>query len=468
MGTTTRARRRAGLSVCVLIAAVSLAGCGEHGDVTGVARGAAPQRVEGAGGTAAPNEAAALRELTRAAALAMGDAGLRQEIGREMRDHGVTREHKLELRRFVEGTTGAALLAKMTERAGLTRDSVGRLIAAVRPLEFYMPARAHRQRWRGEAVFVASQLRESDPIIGFDEDGHSVALGTTPPVTPTFALVPVETDFASARVPSRNFAVPSEAGARAPTIRPSTHVASSAAHRNLISLCDPTTMLCDPSGADSGGGSPQTIPSNAPTGLYLTFADFYDVKEPWIKGDPEIEAYVLGPGLADPNTQLRALHCSGQTQPGWYYFDQNQDDWYGSVLLYTQADMLANNFSMQASDARQFAVVMYEDDYQPCVIHDDGSELMSSISWAAAWAYKTFGLLGDCQSVVCAAVVFLMYVPEVVQWTWSSALTNDDFLGLAIDRRYVPAYNNIYATHALMDGTTLNGGIALQWHIYGQ
>ncbi|HEX7018509.1 MAG TPA: hypothetical protein VF159_00755 [Gemmatimonadaceae bacterium] len=459
MTTTTSARRATGLSAWAwVVAAATLGACAEGPPPTAPTTSPAATLVDAAGNAIGANEPGAIRELTRAAAMAMRDAGVRQQVGRDMRSGGVTRELKLELRSFIKGNAGGVLLAKMSERSGISRDSLMRLITMVRPLEFYMPSRAHRQRWRGEDVLVASQLRESDPITAFDEQGHAVALGSSPPETPTFALVPVETNFAVAPYESET------SGSAT-----STRVATGSASRTLTTGCDPATMLCDGyyGGGDSGGGSPQTIPSNAPTGMYLVYANFYDVKEPWLKGDPEIEAHVIGPSIADATGLVRDLHCSGQNEPGWYRFDQNADQWYGAVLVYPQDAMVSNNFVQQMPDSRQFAVAMYEDDYQSCITHDDGMRLVNAMAWAAVWAYKTYGLLANCPDVVCMAIVAGSYASDVAKWAWSTATTNDDFLGLAVDRASTPDYYDIYASHSLIDNTTINGGVKLTWHVYG-
>ena len=460
MATTTSWLRRAtGPHAWVgLVGVIVLGACGEPPRLTAPATGPSATLVDAAGNSITASETAAMREITRAAAMAMRDARLRQQVGREMRAGGVTRERKLELRSFAKGNAGGILLAKMSERSGISRDSLTRLIAAVRPLEFYMPSRAHRQRWRGEDVLVASQLRESDPITAFDEQGNPVSLGNTPPETPTFALVPVETNFAAA---------PYEASRS--TSAASTHVATGTASRTLTTGCDPATMLCDGyyGGGDSGGGSSPTIPSNAPSGLYLVYTNFYDVKEPWIRGDPEIEAHVVGPSAFDATTLIRDLHCSGQNEPGWYHFDQNADQWYGAVLVYPQDAVVSNNFVQQVPDHRQFTVAMYEDDYQSCVTHDDARRYLDAMAWAAAWSYKTYGLLADCPDLACVVIVTGLYASDVAKWTWSVATTNDDFLGLAVDRASTPGYDDTFASHALIDDTTINGGVKLVWHVYG-
>jgi len=83
------------------------------------------------------------------------------------------------------------------------------------------------------------------------------------------------------------------------------------------------------------------------------------------------------------------------------------------------------------------------------------------------WSLKAYGLLADCPDISCAAIVAAVYASDVVKWTWSVATTNDDFLGLAVDRASTPGYYDIYASHALIDDTTINGGVKLVWHVYG-
>src|SRR3954468_16769316 len=112
-------------------------------------------------------ERAALTRIARLVAVSMDNEPARQHLKRDMRA-APFREHKLELTAYLRSKDGKQLLARMVEANGGTEASLFSTINAVRPLEFYMPAAKHREKWNGKAeVLVLSQLEESSPIMAF-------------------------------------------------------------------------------------------------------------------------------------------------------------------------------------------------------------------------------------------------------------------------------------------------------------
>ena len=101
------------------------------------------------------------------------------------------REHKLELASYLRSKDGAALLGRMAALSGGGETTVFATLAAIRPLELYMPVPKHRESWTGKAdVLVVSQLDEWQPIVAFDQRGQQLALDRkVPPEQPTLSII---------------------------------------------------------------------------------------------------------------------------------------------------------------------------------------------------------------------------------------------------------------------------------------
>src|SRR2546430_17060289 len=239
------------------------------------------------------------------------------------------REHKLQFQTFV-GANSERALREIAAENGLTKDAIAAAAKAAIALEVYFPVPAHRAAWTGdERVLVATALADRDAPVAFDPDGHRTVLDPdTPPATPVLALVPVETDF---------------------SIRPALQ----------------TCLECDGGGGGGGGGTSPPPPPPAP-GLYMTKSHFVQDFEGWLKGSPEFEVHILGQkGQTD---SLYDYQCAGEHAGGPYYFDQNDLDWSGSVLLFSEQQLEQYNAAHPGQNVRVFAV---EDDDTACQIKTD-------------------------------------------------------------------------------------------------
>ncbi|HMH85276.1 MAG TPA: hypothetical protein VK529_04970, partial [Gemmatimonadaceae bacterium] len=226
---------------------------------------------------AAPSEErVALTKIARLVAVAMDNEPARQRLKRDMRS-APFREHKLELASYLKSKDGRALLESMAAQTRGSESDVFGTLAAIRPLEFYMPVEKHRESWTGKAdVLVVSQLDESEPIVAFDEKGKEIALDRkVAPAQPTLSIVPVETRFSQPMNAAGSRNVRDQNGSAIGTLEPMALKGSS-----LIS-CGETC------GGGGGGGSPPIQP-----GLYLEYSRILDMKEPWFRGNPEIEVHV--------------------------------------------------------------------------------------------------------------------------------------------------------------------------------
>ncbi len=382
------------------------------------------------------DERSALTKIARLVAVAMDKESARQRLKRDMKA-APFREHKLQLAPYLRSKDGKALLQRMVALNGGSETDLLATIAAIRPLELYMPLAKHRESWTGSAgVLVVSQLDESESIVAFDERGKTVTLDRgVPPGQPTLSIVPVETDFgrpmpatASKNVRDRNSAAIGTLEAAA--------IKSAA----MIACVD--TCIED---ATSGGGSAAIQP-----GLYLEFSRLLDMKEPWFRGDPEIEVHIQGPNSPLAPTYGEDLSCAGEHAYDFRkVFDQNGGFWEGRVMLFAGDETVAfaNKFN------QGFHVLFWEDDNVPCVLKLDSNALVQLLnSMATAFSTVAIKLIpGAPWKLVAGAFVAALF-SNPGQWL----LTNDDFVGAAVEQGSA-GYSYPGNTHVIMDGATLNG-----------
>jgi hypothetical protein len=380
-------------------------------------------------------ERAALSKIARLVAVSMDNEPARQHLKRDLKA-APFREHKLQLATYLKSRDGRTLLDRMVASGGGSERDLLETISAVRPLEFYMPVAKHRESWTGSAdVLVVSQLAESEPIVAFDESGREVALDrNVAPEQPTLSIVPVETRFSEPMAAgSKN--VRDNGGSAIGTLERMVPTGSS------LIACNET---CDGGGGSGGGAAP------IPPGLYLEFSRILDMKEPWFRGDPEIEVHIHGPTDAGNPRYGADLSCSGEHQYDTRkQFDQNTGFWSGRVLLFSGAETDA--YVAQFNDG--FHVFFWEDDNDSCLIKLDNNSLVS-LTQSAAKAFSTVALklIPKAPWPLVAGVFLATFFADSGPWL----LTNDDFLGVAVDVASA-RLNYPDNTHVIMDGTTLNG-----------
>jgi hypothetical protein len=379
-------------------------------------------------------EGVALTKIARLVALAMDNQPARQQLKRDMKA-APFREHKLQLATYLQSKDGRALLDRMVASNGGSEGDLLGTLAGVRPLEFYMPVRKHRESWTGnEDVLVVSQLDESDPIVGFDASGREVALDRNiAPEQPTLSIVPVETRF-DQPMPSTAKNVRDQNGNAIGTLEPTVIKASS-------------LIAC---GTECGGGAGgSSSPSIAP-GLYLEFSRILEMKEPWTRGEPEIEVHIQGPRDASSPKAGEDLSCSGEH--AYQYpkvFNQDNGFWEGRVMLFSRDE--TNAFISKFNQG--FHVLFWEDDNDPCTLKLDSNTLVGFLtSSATATSTVAIKVIPGATPLVVAAVFIASFFASAGDWL----LTNDDFVGVAVDQASA-GYYYPGNTHVIMDGTTLNG-----------
>lgn len=433
-------KHRHGEGVLVVALAAALFGCEDAASRTVGPTASADVQVGPAPSSPSSSsneERAALTKIARLVAVALDNEPARQRLKRDMRA-APFREHKLQLGSYLRSTDGRALLGRMVALSGGSEKDLFATVAAIRPLELYMPVSRHRESWTGSAdVLVVSQLDEAEAITAFDDRGKSVVVDrTVPPDQPTLSIVPVETRFDQPLSATSSKNVRDRSGAAIGTLEPMT-------------LKPSALMMCDEacSGGGTGGGS--ATPSIAP-GLYLEFSRILDLKEPWTRGDPEIEVHIQGPREAGSPTSGVDLSCSGEhAYQTPKVFNQDGGFWEGRVLLFSQAETVA--FIDKFQDG--FHVLFWEDDNDPCVLKLDSNTLVGVVqSTASAFSTVALKVLPQASWPVIAAAFVATFFSNAGAWL----LTNDDFVGAAVDQSSA-GYYYPGNTHVIMNGTTLNG-----------
>jgi hypothetical protein len=302
-------------------------------------------------------------------------------------------EHKIELQRFLPAASGRAL-RYLAEGSATTPTDVRAELDRAIPLEVYLPVPAHRAAWSGDAsVLVATALKDHDTPVAFDPAGRRYLLSPdAPPPTPVIAIVPVETDFSAP--PARLQCIDLDCGGTG--------------------------------GGGSGGGT--TTP---PPGLYLRKSHVVGDFEGWLKGSPEYEVHILGQqGQSD---SLKDYACAGEHQSGYQYYDQNDADWSGDVLLYGQTELDTYKAQHPGQGVR---VLMIEDDDTPCVIKTDNTSINRLFATADS-VYKLY-TAGKDQTTTVGKVWWAAQILRKL-WTYAAGLikTNDDLVGNAISATVV-------------------------------
>ena len=391
--------------------------CSDRTPGTGPAPGPAAGSNPGSPGPASPAHPAPPEQLARGLALALADPAFRARVHAELAGSPY-REHKLPFQRFLAGDGGIALAA-MARGTGRAASDVARDADRAIPLEMYLPVPAHRRAWTGGSdVLVATAIGDHDVPVAFDLHGNRRLLDPEhPPATPVIAVVPVETDFST---------------------KPSALIA-------CLELC----------GGEGGAGGGAPAPPSP--GLYMTKAHFLNDFEGWLKGSPEFEVHILGQkGTSDSLTDYQ---CAGETQPAPYYFDQNDLDWSGSVMLFSKSQLDAYHAAHPGQNVRVFVI---EDDDTACQIKtstDLWKKALEAVD--AANQVRTAGkdtTLSTGQKTFKFAQAFQKLFSALA----SLINTNDELVGNAVEDAVVGATYPGYNWIVKGENNVTNGWINLE------
>jgi hypothetical protein len=408
--------RRLHLTTLVLLAA-GAAGCGDRADPGPTEPGAtASAPAEAVVGPAGPASRAAQERLTRRLALALAEPGFRAYVKNAL-DRSPVREHKLHLQHFL-GRSGGRARAALATGAGEAESSVEADARSTIALEVYLPVAAHRASWNGgEDILVATAREDGEVPVAYDTRGHRRLLDPrTPPATPVLAVVPVETDFSS----------------------------------DSIGLM---VRENEEGGGGTGGVAPAPAP---PAGLYMTYSHFVQDFEGWLKGSSEYEIHILGQSGASDS--LTSYQCVGQHAGGYYAFDQNNLDWTGNVLLFTQSQLSAYKTAHPNQNVRILAI---EDDDGACQIRLDGNRF-KTFQTALQNAYPNLTGGKDSTSGLTRIFKRANALQRILRAAYSWLTSQDDLIGNAIEDSVVGEYRSGANWIVRGESNVTNGWLKLQ------
>jgi hypothetical protein len=364
---------------------------------------------------ASTQERDAMDRLARRLALALADPAFRAYVKRQL-DRSPFVEHKLQLQRFLHSSGRQALHAVARLNAS-TEAAVEAEANRAPPLEFYFPVPAHRAAWSGGPnILVASAREDHDAPVAYDVSGRRQVLSPdVPPATPVLAIVPVETNF----------------GPDAPTV-------------NQVNPPPPPPP-------------PPAPPPQPPPGLYMTYSHFVQDFEGWFKGSPEFEIHILGQsGTTD---SLRDYQCAGEPAGGYYRFDQNDLDWSGSVLLFSQSQLSSYK---TAHPNQNFRIVALEDDDTGCVIKFDANRFKNLVATLQTHYPNLTGAKDTTGSTLIRFVKRANALQKILSAVYSFITTQDDLIGNAIEDVVVGQFHAGANWIVKGENNVTNGWINLQ------
>ena len=362
-------------------------------------------------------QAARHLRLAHHLARALQDDGFRATVYRALSESPEP-EGKVHLQRFLGGERGASR-RRLAELAGESEAAIGADLDGSQPIEIYLPVPQHRLSWNGGLdVLVATAESDHAAPVAFDTQGRRRQLDPLrPPTTPVIALVRAEQAFGEGSV---------------------------AASSTCISGCDEEPV--------TGGNGEASLVT---PGLYMTYASFNQTFEGWLKGSPEFEVHILGQeGTSDA---MKSYQCAGAGAGAPYQYDQNDKQWSGRVLLFSQGQLDAFKAAHPGHSVRVF---LLEDDDDACMIKIDSTRV-SNLFKNLKTVYGDFtGGKDELFSIktFTKAVSLLNFFKA----TWSVITTQDDLIGNAIEdvvaREYFPGANWIVKG----ENTVTNGAIRLE------
>lgn len=355
--------------------------------------------------------------LARAFALALRDGDFRAAVFQALQQSRI-REGKVHLQLLL-ASEGGKLRRRLAELAETAEATAAEDLDQAAPIEIYLPVPTHRKAWRGDPqVLVATAEGDHDTPVAFDIKGRRQLLDPErPPAVPVIALGRAELSFA---------------------------------------LGGPLGLSCPDCGLDDGiiGGGGGTVAAS--TGLYMTYAKFNSTFEGWLKGAPEFETHILGQD-GGSNT-MKSYQCAGESAGTPYRYNQDEKEWGGSVMLFSQAQLDAYQ---AAHPGQALRILVIEDDDDRCVIKTDSTRVKKMLeALATAYGLYTGGKDTQIFSVKTFKNAFTLF--NIFKSVWSFFQTQDDVVGFAIEdviaREYFPGANWIVKG----ENTATNGAIRLE------
>jgi hypothetical protein len=329
----------------------------------------------------------------------LNDDDARQNLYEEIRSSRHTIEHKVDLWDYLSAS-GRETSGRMSRTADVQRIQEQHQSGQIRGMEIYMPVDAHRAQWNGgRDLIVAYQIGQDDEPIGYSLDGKVVKLSLdTPPSTPTIVIVPAETDFSE--VLSDEYVNVSASG--------------------TIGTYEVRDIL------NGEVEIAQYVVTGGASGIAMTYSEINDLREPWTRGDPEIEVHVIAPTPTSAWNQFSWAGWNGQPHP-YKKFDQNKKTWTGQVLLITDTEL---NYLSIHNPELNLSFMFWENDNTDGVI--ESPMMDSDLKYDLAKGMLAYGSGYVLKNVTgCSLSCFL--ADAAIEWGTTlikkSYGGNDDYIG---------------------------------------
>lgn len=352
------------------------------------------------GPTAAPSvesaDQARHQRFARRLALALRDPAFRAMVFQSLQ-RSPLREGKVHLQRFLHDDPDR--LHRLAVLAHESDAAIGADLAAAEPMEIYLPVPAHRRGWRGEGdLLVATAEGDHDAPVAFDLDGNRRVLDPQqPPLTPVLALGRAEQAFEPESGPQR------ATGYDEDPDKESTGTAGSGSTESGVNA--------------SLAASP---------GLYMTYARINSTFEGWLKGAPEFEVHILGQDGS--GNAMRTYQCAGESAGAPYQYNQDETEWRGNVMLFSQAQLDAYRAEHPGQALR---ILVLEDDDTRCVIKTDSARVARFFAQIAA----TYGSFTGGKDTLISVKTYrkAQSLFNLLKAFWSVLQSQDEIVGTAIE-----------------------------------
>ena len=175
----------------------------------------------------------------------------------------------------------------------------------------------------------------------------------------------------------------------------------------------------------SGGGTGSgTVPSSP--GLWMTYSHIDASFEGWLKGAPEFEIHMLGQDGS--TTRMRSYQCAGESAGAPYEFNQDEHDWSGNVMLFSQAQL----DSYKAEHPGQaLKILVLEDDDTRCIIKSDSARVARFFSEIVSHYGELTG--GKDTLTIVKVYKSASTLLRLLTEFWSALQSQDEIVGTAIE-----------------------------------
>ena len=158
----------------------------------------------------------------------------------------------------------------------------------------------------------------------------------------------------------------------------------------------------------------------------MTYARINSTFEGWLKGAPEFEVHILGQDGS--GNAMRTYQCAGESAGAPYQYNQDETEWRGNVMLFSQAQLDAYKAEHPGQALR---ILVLEDDDTRCVIKTDSARVARFFAQIAA----TYGSFTGGKDTLISVKTYrkAQSLFNLLKAFWSVLQSQDEIVGTAIE-----------------------------------